>query len=77
MDIEGAEYELLLLSSWRESKTIKKIIVEFHAFSDYKGQLENLAQIYRYWNIDVPLKTAEEILKNQHLTLVLKKQGEL
>ena len=72
MDIEGAEYELLLLSSWRESKTIKKIIVEFHAFSDFKMQSENLAQIYRDWNIDIPFKAAEETLKMQHLTLTLK-----
>jgi len=71
IDIEGAEYELLLLKSWRDTPSIKRIIVEFHKFSAEQSQSEKLARIYKLFTIDFELIEAIELLKEGHLTLVL------
>ena len=71
IDIEGAEYDLLLLKSWRDASSLKRIIVEFHTFSNDSEKLNKLARIYNIFTIDFELTEAIEILKERHLTLVL------
>jgi len=71
IDIEGAEYDLLLLKSWRETPSLKRIIVEFHKFSTEQSQSEKLAHIFNLFTIHFELNEAIELLKEGHLSLVL------
>lgn len=69
-DIEGSEYELFLDKAWALSN-IKALCIEFHQFTNPSVQVKKLTKINEDWKFNIELHRAIELLKTQHLTIIL------